>query len=151
MDIKDFARLLFRAIRCSDTELIVEILKYKESKKLMNFKDDLGRTPIEYAVVLRDIHVIKFLFQQWPMLYSRALLKAVDVGSIEGEAIFYTSIDSFFSREIFARKRTKQGHERCAYNVRNHKVRTSILSNENDSSSSRRTEKLLRDFIASPQ
>lgn len=53
----------------------------------MNFKDDLGRTPIEYAVVLRDIHVIKFLFQQWPMLYSRALLKAVDVGSLEGNAI----------------------------------------------------------------
>ncbi|CAG5107542.1 Oidioi.mRNA.OKI2018_I69.chr1.g3377.t1.cds [Oikopleura dioica] len=83
MDIKDFARLLFRAIRCSDTELIGEILKHKESKKLMNFKDDLGRTPIEYAVVLRDITVIQVLFQVWPMLYSRALLKAVDVGSIE--------------------------------------------------------------------
>ena len=88
MDIKDFARLLFRAIRCSDTELIGEILKHKESKKLMNFKDDLGRTPIEYAVVLRDITVIQVLFQVWPMLYSRALLKAVDVGSIEGRAVF---------------------------------------------------------------
>ena len=103
MDIKDFARLLFRAIRCSDTELIVEILKYKESKKLMNFKDDLGRTPIEYAVVLRDIHVIKFLFEQWPMLYSRALLKAVDVGSLEGN----TNLKLYrliFSCEIFAGK-----------------------------------------------
>ena len=105
LDFKNVIRLLFRAIKSGDISTIDYILDtFSDAYKLEEAKDDLGRTAIEYTICLGDLNILSKLYSRWPKLYSRALLKSVDVD-------FYRGVEFLLKNE--RRRQSEKFDQKC--------------------------------------